>query len=66
MDLNNGIMTKISQLPGMVIFYKRWKKYNDIQLTKNKMDLNNQKMKNHPSSHKRNECDTQRVTLGAM
>ena len=26
------------------------KKYNEIQLTKNKMDLNNRKMTNHPSS----------------
>ena len=34
----------------MVIFDKKWKKYNEIQLTKNKMDLNNQKMKNHPPS----------------
>ena len=34
----------------MVIFYKKWKKYNEIQLTKNKMDLNNQKMTNHPPS----------------
>ena len=34
----------------MVIFYKRWKKYNEIQLTKNKMDLNILKMTNHPSS----------------
>ena len=25
-------------------------KYNDIQLIKNKMDLNNRKMKNHPPS----------------
>ena len=25
-------------------------KYNEIQLTKNKMDLNNQKMTNHPPS----------------
>ena len=33
----------------MVIFYKKWKKYNEIQLTKNKMDLNNRKMTNHPS-----------------
>ena len=24
----------------MVIFYKKWKKYKEIQLTKNKMDLN--------------------------
>ena len=30
----------------MVIFYKKWKNYNEIQL-KNKMDLNNRKMANH-------------------
>ena len=35
----------------MVIFYKKWKKYNEIQLTKNKMDLNNRKMTNHPSTN---------------
>ena len=34
----------------MVIFYKKWKKYNETQLTKNKMDLNIQKMTNHPLS----------------
>ena len=34
----------------MEIFYKKWKKYNDIQLTKNKMDLNIRKMTNHPPS----------------
>ena len=34
----------------MVIFDKRWKKYNEIQLTKNKMDLNIRKMTNHPPS----------------
>ena len=34
----------------MVIFYKKWKKYNEIQLTKNKIDLNNRKMTNHPPS----------------
>ena len=34
----------------MVIFYMKWKKYNEIQLTKNKMDLLNQNMTNHPSS----------------
>ena len=34
----------------MVAFYKIWKKYNEIQLTKVKMDLNNRKMKNHPPS----------------
>ena len=34
----------------MVIFYKKWKKYNKIQLTKSKMDLNIRKMTNHPPS----------------
>ena len=34
----------------MVIFYRKWKKYNKIQLTKNKMDFNNRNMKNHPPS----------------
>ena len=34
----------------MVIFYQKWKKYNEIQLTKNKMDLNIRKMTNHPPS----------------
>ena len=34
----------------MLIFYKKSKKYNEIQLTKNKMDLNIRKMTNHPLS----------------
>ena len=34
----------------MVIFYKKCKKYNEIQLTKNKMDLNIRKITNHPPS----------------
>ena len=34
----------------MVVFYKFWKKLNEIQLTKHKMDLNNQKMRNHQPS----------------
>ena len=35
----------------MVIFYKNWKKYNEkFNSEKNKMDLNIQKMKNHPPS----------------
>ena len=34
----------------MVIFYKKWKKYNELQLTKNKMDLNIRKITNHPPS----------------
>ena len=33
----------------MVVFYMIWKNNNKIQLTKNKMDLNNRKLKNHPS-----------------
>ena len=34
----------------MAIFYKKWKNYNKIQLTKNKMDLNIRKMTNHSPS----------------
>ena len=34
----------------MVIFYKKLKTYNEIQLTKSKMDLNTRKMTNHPPS----------------
>ena len=34
----------------MVIFYTIWKKYNEIQLTKNKMDLIIRKMTNYPPS----------------
>ena len=34
----------------MVIFYKKWKKYNEIKLTTSKMDLNIRKMTNHPPS----------------
>ena len=34
----------------MVIFKKKLKKYNEIQLTKNNVDLNNRKMTNHPPS----------------
>ena len=30
----------------IVVFCKMWKKYNEIQLTKNKMDLNIRKMTN--------------------
>ena len=28
----------------MVMFYKKWKKYSETQLTKNKMDLNIRKI----------------------
>ena len=34
----------------MVIVYIKWKKHNEIQLTKNKRDLNNRKITNHPPS----------------
>ena len=34
----------------LVKFNKKWKKNNEIQLTKNKMDLNNRKMTNDPPS----------------
>ena len=38
----------------MVVFYKIWKKQDEIQLPTNKMDLNNQKMENHqPSGFKK-------------
>ena len=41
-------------------FLKIWKKYNEIQLTENKMDLNNRKITYHPPSpaniHANNEC----------
>ena len=32
----------------MVIYYKKLKKYNEIQLTKKQNYLNNRNMKNHP------------------
>ena len=32
------------------MFYQKWKKYNEIQLTKNKINLNIRKMTNHPPS----------------
>ena len=34
----------------MVKFYKMWIKYNKIKLARNKMVLNDRKMKNHPPS----------------
>ena len=34
----------------MVIFYKKWKKYNEIQLTKTKWTSIFEKMTNHPPS----------------
>ena len=40
----NTIIIKI------LVIYKRLKKYNEIELTKNKMDLSIRKIKNHPPS----------------
>ena len=37
----------------MLVLYKRWTKHKEIQLTKNKKDLEQSKMKNHPPSPKR-------------
>ena len=34
----------------MLVFYKIWKKFNEVQLTKYKMDVNNRKMANHQLS----------------
>ena len=34
----------------MVVFCRKWKKYNVNKVTKNRMDLNNRKMKNYPPS----------------
>ena len=46
----------------MEVFYKKWKKSNEIQLTKNKLDLNNLKMINHspfPAGMNINQNDKQ-------
>ena len=44
----------------MVIFYKKWKTYNEIQQTKNKMDLHNNK--NHPPSRETRLVNLERRT----
>ena len=52
----------------MVIFYKKWKKYNEIQLTKKEMVLNNRKMTNHPPSpvqHKYNKLQKKVLKIRA-
>ena len=48
----------------MVIFYKKWKKYNEIQLTKYKMNLNNRKMTNHPTSPGKRGASIERNKAG--
>ena len=40
-----------------------WKKHNEIQLTKNKMDLNNRTITNHPTSPGRASQTSSDVTL---
>ena len=51
MDLSNRKVTnhppssEYNNKHNSLVFHKIWKKYNEIQLTKNKMILNNQKMK---------------------
>ena len=57
MDLNNRKITnrttstvsKYNNNKNKVVFYNMWKKYNEIQLTNNKMDFNNRIMINHPT-----------------
>ena len=44
----NAVLLSNNNNHNIVVFYKIWEKYNEIQLTKNKMDLNNGKMTNHP------------------
>ena len=36
--------SKYNNKQNMVLFYKIWKKHNETQRTKNKMDLNNRKL----------------------
>ena len=50
----------------MVIFSKKWKKCNETQLTKNKMDLHNRKMKNYPPSNRRRQRYRGRSKLRRM
>ena len=48
----------------MVIFYKKWKKYNEIQLTKNKMNLNirkNAKLSTLPQKGNNNKHNRQEL-----
>ena len=57
----NTIIIKI-----MVAFFKIWKKYNEIQLAKNKMDLINREIKNPPPSpFPINEAVNNTVTLSS-
>ena len=47
----------------MVIFYKKWKKYNEIQSTKKK-DLNIRKITNHPPSPEDVHLDYRKTAVG--
>ena len=50
----------------MVIFNKKWKKYKEIQLTKNIMDLNIRKITNHPPSPERYSSSTLQLFSGIV
>ena len=56
MDLYNRKMTNHPPSPKRGGFYKTWIKLNEIQLTKNKMDVNKQKMRSHQKmrNHQKN------------
>ena len=49
-SLQNKNIIIIINIIWYVVFYKILKTYNEIQLTKNKMDQNNQKIKNNSPS----------------
>ena len=49
-SLSQPNQNTIKNKHNIAAFYKIWNKYNEIQLTK-KINLDNQEMKNHPSSH---------------
>ena len=42
-------------------FYKRWKKYNEIQLTKKQMDFNNREITHPPSINSGNKKCTETI-----
>ena len=45
----------------MLIFYNKWKKYNEIQLTKNKMDLNPGHIETPYQPYLLNKCHINKV-----
>ena len=61
-NLNQNIII----INNIVVFYTICKKYNEIQLTKNKMYLNNRKMTNHPPSTANNTIRLPNNTRDAL